>query len=540
MENKQFISSAVLSDMFISAANAIESRKNEVNELNVFPVPDGDTGTNMSMTMASAKKALLSVRPQTVGEVAETAASSLLRGARGNSGVILSLLFRGVAGALKYKTEASGEDFITAFAAGVEAAYKAVMKPAEGTILTVAREAAEACALLPGEEKADCLKVFETTVAQAEKTLARTPEMLPVLKKAGVVDSGGKGLVIIFGAMLAALKGSAVTEAPSEPAGAEPAAPADSDEDIRFAYCTEFIINKEGPDGKDPLALRAYLESMGDSVLVADGNNFIKVHLHTNTPDRAIAEALTYGYLTDIKIDNMRVQHQNRIKAAANSITKPFGIVAVSAGEGISRLFTDLGADVIVEGGQTMNPSTDDILHAIDETGAESVFVLPNNKNIILAAEQAVSLSDRKVSVLHTKTIPQGISAMLSFDPESDSDSNLISMNAAAENVKTGLITFAARDSDFDGRNIKKDEIMALDEGKLAFTETDAVKAAYKLARQLTDKTTSCITVIYGRDISREDAERLKTQIEEKFGQQADITLVDGGQPVYYFILSVE
>lgn len=544
MEAMHTVTGPLFIQMMSAAADSIEAHRQEINELNVFPVPDGDTGTNMSMTMNAAKRALSVLGPCTVEEASETAASALLRGARGNSGVILSLLFRGMARSFNNLDEADGEALIAAMLAGVDSAYKAVMKPQEGTILTVAREASQACVRLQGDDRKDIAVILETAVGEAEASLARTPELLPVLKKAGVVDAGGKGFTVIFEGMLASVRGEAPVSAPAEPAAPEDTGNyADSDEEIHFTYCTEFIVNKETDSAKkDALALRAFLESIGDSVLVGDEASFIKVHVHTNTPDRAIREALLYGYLTDIKIDNMKSQHEKRAAKAkaAVKIEKPFGFVAVAAGKGVVGLFNDLGADQVVEGGQTMNPSTDDILAAVEQTPAETVFVLPNNKNIILAAEQAVSLTDRKIYVLHTKTIPQGISAMLSYDPEAELETNLMNMEKAAEKVKTGLVTFAARDSDFDGRRIKKDEILALSGSKLAFTDIDPVRAAVKLTRSLSDKNTSYVTVIYGERTAADAAEQARAQIAEKLGPSVEVNLVDGGQPIYHFIIAVE
>lgn len=548
--DSRFVSGAELRDMLLSAAYALEARRQEINELNVFPVPDGDTGTNMSMTMNAAVRELSRFSDCTVAEVSDTAASSLLRGARGNSGVILSLLFRGIAKILNGKEMASGSDFAKAMQAGVEAAYKAVMKPAEGTILTVAREAAQAAAAVqPGEAsggEADFLPVLQTILTQAQQTLAKTPEMLPVLKKAGVVDSGGKGLVVILDAMLRAYENGGVVEAP-ESAGQKDgeavssgSAVGDAEEEINFTYCTEFIINKTGE--KDPLALRAYLESIGDCVLVADDTSFIKVHCHTNNPGRAIEEALQFGYLSDIKIDNMRLQHE---KKAAENLScvepeKPYGFVAVCAGQGLCALFSELGADRVVSGGQTMNPSTEDILANIEATPAQTVIVLPNNKNITLAAEQAVALADRTVYVLHTKTIPQGLSALLNFDPEADITTNMRNMENAAERVKTGLVTFAARDSDFDGKKIAKDQILAMTNGKILFTENDPVKAAARLLLKLADKNTTYISIIYGEGVTQEQADEVQALVAEKLGGQAEINVLEGGQPVYHFILSIE
>lgn len=559
MENPLTINGQMFKEMMISGANAINAQKSAVNELNVFPVPDGDTGTNMSMTMSAARRELMKLGPCTAGEAANAAASALIRGARGNSGVILSLLFRGIARGLSDCAIATGENFIDALLSGVDSAYKAVMKPQEGTILTVAREAAEACVRLRGERRNDVGAVLETALSAAQETLAKTPEMLPVLKKAGVVDAGGKGFVIIFGAMLSAFRGSVVEsgeegqESVRVPVGG---AAGDSEEEIHFTYCTEFIINKEPGSQKDPLALRAFLGSIGDCVLVADDANIIKVHVHTNNPDQALREALTYGSLTDLKIDNMRVQHEanaavqtqlhqdavpeDEAPAVPAQPEKPVGFVAVAAGKGVVSLFGELGADRVVQGGQTMNPSTEDILKAIESTPAETVIVLPNNKNIIMAAEQAVALAGRKTFVLHTKTIPQGIAAMLAYDAETPVDRNLVAMQAAAEQVQTGLVTFAARDSEFDGRKIKKDEILALANGKLSFTESDPVRAAVRLAKSLSRKTTSYVTLISGADVDAAAAEEARRQIAEKFGEQVEVTLIDGGQPVYHFILSVE
>ena len=542
--NTNRISGPQLKNMLISAANSVSARRQEINELNVFPVPDGDTGTNMSMTMNSALRELSKMDDCTVSEVAETAASSLLRGARGNSGVILSLLFRGIARELKDKTEATGADLSSALQSGVEAAYKAVMKPAEGTILTVAREAAAAARKACETVQDDSAYVLETVVETAKSTLAKTPDMLPVLKKAGVVDAGGKGLVVIMDAMLQTLRGGVIADSgePLNPAEEKAGAAGDADdEEINFTYCTEFIINKTNEAPKDPLALRAFLEAAGDCVLVADDKDFIKVHCHTDNPGDAIQEALTYGYLTDIKIDNMREQHAK--KAAQNgrpAIEKPVGFVVVAAGSGIADLFRDLGADKIVEGGQTMNPSTDDILRAVESVPAETVIVLPNNKNIIMAAEQAAALADCKVHVLHTKTIPQGVSALLSYNPDDEIDANLLNMESAAAKVRTGLITFAARDSEFDGRKIRKDEILALSNGKIAFTDNDPVKAAVRLTRSLSDKNTSYVTLIFGEGVTHEQADSAREQIAEKLPSEAEVNVINGGQPVYHFIISVE
>jgi uncharacterized protein len=545
MNSCKTVSGQQLRDMLVSAANAVDAHKQEINELNVFPVPDGDTGTNMSLTMGAAARELNNLDDLSVSNVSETAATSLLRGARGNSGVILSLLFRGVAKELKDKAEVTSADLSRAMQSGVDAAYKAVMKPAEGTILTVAREAAKSASVACANAQDDVAQVLDAAAKTAKSTLDRTPDMLPVLKKAGVVDAGGKGLVVIFDAMLQALTSGSVSYAEVSPVTVEQrtGAAGESEEEIHFTYCTEFIINKVPGQTKDPLLLRAYLESIGDCVLVADDSTFIKVHFHSDNPGSAIQEALTYGYLTDIKIDNMRKQHEAKAAAKAKSRPEPekeIGFVTVAAGSGIADLFRDLGADTVVEGGQTMNPSTEDILEAIESTPAETVIVLPNNKNIIMAAEQAAAISEVKAHVLHTKSIPQGISAMLSFSPDEQLDSNLINMDAAAGKVKTGLITFAARDSEFDGKKIKKDEILALNNGKIVFTADDPVKAAVRLAKSMSDKATSYVTLIFGEGTTADQAEAARADIASKLGTQAEITVIDGGQPVYHFIISVE
>ena len=544
------ISGNLLRDAIISAANTIANQKQKVDELNVFPVPDGDTGTNMSMTIGAAVRELELLSDPTVGETAKTTASALLRGARGNSGVILSLLFRGFSSGLKGKEEADGVALADALTQGVEAAYKAVMKPTEGTILTVAREAAE-----KGRETAlttnDPLEVFSAIVAQAEETLERTPEMLPVLKKAGVVDAGGKGFVVIFSAMLDVFRGGTVvrSEAAAPKKAVKRTAVAEAEGDIQFAYCTEFIVMKK-KDAGDPLKLRAFLESIGDCVVVVDDEEIVKVHVHSNHPGLAIEEGLKLGMLTSMKIENMKEQHSAQVLQAEQEEQDdtyqpvdpetPYGFVAVAAGAGVQSLFEDLGVTQVVTGGQTMNPSTDDILKAIHATPAETVFVLPNNKNIIMAAEQAVRLADRRVCVLPSRTIPQDISAMLAFDPEQDFSENRMAMTRALDTVQTGQITFAARDSDFDGHNIRAGEILAMDNGKLAFLEKDLQKALLKLTRSMVKKDASFVTVIYGADVSEEQAAAAYELLRAKINDSIEINLINGGQPVYYYIVSVE
>ena len=551
------INGSTLRDAIISAAVTINNKKREVDELNVYPVPDGDTGTNMSMTIGNSVAELKRLPDNAqASEVASTAASAFLRGARGNSGVILSLIFRGISKGLKGCSEASCENFADALENGVEAAYKAVMKPVEGTILTVVKAAAAKAREIAADTNDDV--VFWTEVcAEAEKVLAQTTEMLPQLKKAGVVDAGGKGLVIIFTAMLDVFKGGAIAEPEAAPANSESSsdsfrtAVSEYDDEINYTYCTEFMVEKED-NCPDVFMLRAYLETIGDCVVVVDDEKIIKVHVHTDNPGKALQKALEFGHFINDprpKIENMRIQHENKVKEAKAAEEegftpaepeKNFGFVAVAAGHGLEAMFTDLGVDVVVKGGQTMNPSTDDILRAILRTPAHTVFVLPNNKNIIMAAEQAVKLTDRKVCVLQTRTIPQGIAAMLAFDESASLSDNRINMTKAFEKVSTGLITFAARNSEFEGHSIKEGEILALDNGKLSFTEKDINKATYKLVKKLNKGDVNYITLIYGADVTSENAEQLQQFIQNKLGDKVEILLVNGGQPVYYYIISVE
>ena len=556
------INGDTLRDAIISAANNIANNRKQVDDLNVFPVPDGDTGTNMSMTLSNSARELEKLSGETAGKVASVNASALLRGARGNSGVITSLLFRGFAKGIGDDEFVTAENLSKAFELGVEAAYKAVMKPTEGTILTVARVAAEK-AKAAFEEGKDELEVFAAAIEGAKEALQSTPELLPVLKKAGVVDAGGRGFVLILEGMMTVLSGGAViapstAEQASEDTEESRNTAGEFDTDINFTYCTEFIVNRAPECDKGPSDLRAYLESIGDCVVVVDDEEIIKVHVHTDHPGNAIENALTFGQLVHLKIENMRDQHERAKHDAENAkkkpaksadrtetiqpvpVTKPVGFVSVCAGEGISALFKDLNVDTVVSGGQTMNPSTDDILRAVEATPAETVFVLPNNKNIIMAAEQTIPLSTRKVIVIHTRTIPQGISAMLAFDPDGDTEENAIEMQKASERIATGQLTFAARDSDFDGHKIKKGELLALLEGKISFTDTNLEKAFMRLVKQMVKRDSQFITVIYGEDVTEEQAAAIEEQINEKYGSKCEITVINGGQPIYYFMISVE
>lgn len=549
------ITGMMLRDAMISGANNIQNHRQRVDSLNVFPVPDGDTGTNMSMTMTSAKKELEAMADAaTVYEVAHAAAGALLRGARGNSGVITSLLFRGFSKGLKDKETATPQDLVQALEIGVQSAYKAVMKPTEGTMLTVARLSAEAAraALTP---QMTVPQLWDLVLDSGAQALAQTPELLPVLKKAGVVDAGGQGLLCIYQGMAEVFHGRAIMplaqEDAQEDAGAAHPdfnAAGEAPAEITFTYCTEFIVLKQDKK-RDTLKLRAYLESIGDSAVVVDDDDIIKCHVHTDNPGSALQNALGYGMLTKIKIDNMREQHQEQQQAVAAQKQqqvpvdpdRPFGFVAVAAGEGIHQLFTDLGADQIVSGGQTMNPSTDDLLHAIEATPSATVFVLPNNKNIIMAAEQAAKIcKTRTVRVVPTRTIPQGLGAMLAFDPDAKENDNLIAMNKAADHVGTGQITFAARDSNFDGHKIKEGDLLALENGKVAFTDRDLKRAAVRLTKSLLKKDSSFVTLLYGEDVTPEQAQELEAAVREKLPKEVDLALVPGGQPVYYLMISVE
>ena len=513
------ISGKILRDAIISGANNINNQRSRVDELNVFPVPDGDTGTNMGMTVGAAVRELEALDDScTVGEAAKTAASAMLRGARGNSGVITSLLFRGFSKALEGKKEADVADIVAALQKGVEGAYKAVMKPTEGTILTVARVASEEAAA------SDAADVPEGIIAGGEAA--------PNKAKLST-ENAGKG---VFTDDLMKV------------------------EDITNGYCTQFLINKY--EGASAAKMRAFAESNGDSVVCIEDDDVINLHVHTADPGKILSEAIKYGYLTNFKIENMHEQFLARQKQgkslekqasaekapsqasefiyAAVDPSRDYGFVAVAAGEGLKAVFTDLAADAVVSGGQTMNPSTEDILAAIQSVPAKTVFVLPNNKNIIMAAEQAQKLADRQVVVLPTRTVPMGITALLNFDPSVNAETNTINMMAAADKVSTGLITYAARDSEYDGKRIRKGEIMALENGKIVSTSTDITKATYRLARNMCKKDSSFVTIISGCDVSDEDAEKVTEIVKAKCPNHVEVSHIRGGQPVYYYMISVE
>ena len=540
-----------LRDAFISGSNNLFNKKSEVDALNVFPVPDGDTGTNMSMTIGNGAKALAELPDDvTVGEVSKVAAGAFLRGARGNSGVILSLLFRGFSKGLKGKETATGADIAEAITIGVEAAYKAVMKPTEGTILTVSRCAAEKATEIAKYDDS-VTAVFYGMYIQGKKTLEQTPEMLPILKKSGVVDAGGQGLVYIMEGMWNLIAEGTIIQLKSS--SEESASPDESCKNkLKYTYCVEAVAERR--NAKETDSFCRWLGSVGDVLLFGADTTNVKFHIHTNEPGKVITEALTFGALTTVKVENMNIGHTSLLgeeKQEDKAPASPFpyanvnpdteyGFVSVCAGKGLTDVFLDLGCDNIVSGGQTMNPSTEDILAAVQATPAKNVFVLPNNKNIVMAAQQAAEIADRNVIVIPSRTVPQGISAMLAYDPDSDVESNTEAMNDALSSVATGQVTFAARDSDFDGHKIKEGELLAMKEGKMIYTGKDMDVICGRLAKALATKDTSMVTVYYGEDISAEQAEEIRKVIESKLPSTIEVATVYGGQPVYYFIISAE
>ena len=543
------IDGALFQRMVVHAAASINAQKQSINELNVFPVPDGDTGTNMSLTIGTAAAEAKKKPATTVAQAAATNASALLRGARGNSGVILSLLFRGVSKALKDHDTADGVALATALHEGVSAAYKAVMKPAEGTILTVSRLAAKAAAEA-AQEQNSAEHVLEAAIAHGQEALAETINQNPVLKKAGVVDAGGKGFLIILQGMLDEMRGIPA------PQGGEDDSPKAKDKadfatfetgDITFGYCTEFICSRDNT--KDPQLLRSFLNGMGDSLVLVDDDEIIKVHVHTNHPGRVLEEALTYGALLTVKIENMREQHTEILEEAKETqeeapgivpAEKKYGVVAVCAGGGLASVFRDLGVDGIISGGQTMNPSTEDILREIARTPAETVFVLPNNKNIIMAAQQCVGLIEgREVVVIPTRTVPQGISTLLVMDPEGQVQDNVDAMTEAMSHVHTSEVTYAARNSDFDGFAIQEGDYMALSDGQLFGTAKSMEELLENLAQAETQQTAEFINIFYGEDVDEESAGKALA-LFQRLCPNAEITLLSGGQPVYYYMISAE
>ena len=556
---RDYIDAAAFKEMILCADAALAANTQMINDLNVFPVPDGDTGTNMGLTMNKAAAELRKKDFETIAAAADCVSSALLRGARGNSGVILSLLFRGIARRLKGTETAGPVEFSGAMADGVEAAYKAVMKPAEGTILTVSRLASSAAAeaAAAGASLENCLVC---AIKAGEEALEDTVNLNPVLKKAGVVDAGGKGYLVILGAMLSSLRGEVTAPAQATKVAEAPETAFDvfSTEDITFAFDTVFIVRKNEPD-VDLEPLRKYLNSIGDSLVIGEDDEAFKVHVHTNIPGNALNEAQKFGVLELAKIENMRTQHEDLLAGkhvqstddleqveeelekgcAVAEPEKEYGIVTVCAGKGMEDLFRELGADGIVTGGQTMNPSTDDILKEINRTPASTVFVFPNNKNIIMAAEQCIPLSEKKVVVMPTKTVPQGISALLNFNPDESEEALVEVMSEAARNVHTAMVTYAARDSDFDGHAIKAGEHLALLDGALLGSYPDVDTLMADMVEAFGKLEPEFITVYYGADVVEEDANRAAEVISARF-PDTDISIVNGGQPVYYYMISVE
>jgi len=545
------IDGSMLKEMYLSGCALLNQNRESVDALNVFPVPDGDTGTNMSQTMNAAAKEL-NARPfSSVGDVANAVARGALKGARGNSGVILSQIFRGIASALEGHDEMDAELLVKAMRSGAQTAYKAVMKPKEGTILTVARVIAEELeSFIPGHD--DIIEVFGQLMASGEAILKKTPDMLPVLKQAGVVDSGGKGLMVIYAGFYSALTGTPVENVMEGSQGAK-ALPGDfvddheNIEDITFGYCTEFIVSHPRPDIKnaDVTRLRRRLERIGDCVLVISDLSVVKVHVHTNDPGKAIQMALELGELDAIKIDNMLEEHRERVRMQEEKLAqekakmKEFGIVAVALGDGFSDIFRSLNVDKIVDGGQTMNPSIDELHMAIESTNAKNVFVLPNNTNIILAAQQAASLTDRNVMVLPTKSVPMGIAAAISFSEDMSAEDNLREMSEAADRVHTASITYAVRDTIFDGREIHENDIMGMVDNRINVLGNDVEQVAIDVVTGMVNDESGLITVYYGSDVTEERAAALAADFEERF-PDCDIELQRGGQPLYYYLISVE
>ncbi|RGZ76034.1 DAK2 domain-containing protein [Agathobacter rectalis] len=560
------INSKLLARMFLAGAKNLDSKKDWINELNVFPVPDGDTGTNMTMTIMSAAKEVSSLTDPTMAELAKAISSGSLRGARGNSGVILSQLFRGFCKVIKEYDEIDVTILCEACQKAVETAYKAVMKPKEGTILTVAKGAAEK-ALELSDDTEDVVTFVEEVIKQAEYVLDQTPEMLPVLKQAGVVDSGGQGLVQVLKGAYDALIGKEIDYTiEGAPAGAAPAKiSAETEAEIKFGYCTEFIIVLNAPmSDNEEHAYKAFLESIGDSIVVVADDEIVKTHVHTNDPGLALQKALTFGSLSKIKIDNMREEHQEKLikdsqKLAAqqkaeeeayeaaqadektnNMPAKEMGFVSVSIGEGMNEVFRGLGVDYLIEGGQTMNPSTEDMLNAIEHVNAKTVFILPNNKNIIMAANQAVDLvEDKQIIVIPTKTIPQGVTALVNYIPDHSAEENKEQMMAEIENVKTGQVTYAVRDTEIDGKTIKQNDFMGIGDKSILSVGTDLRATTLEMVDAMVDEDSAIVSIYFGSDSDEDSANELAAAIEEKY-PDVEVEVNDGGQPIYYYVISVE
>ncbi|MEW4223326.1 DAK2 domain-containing protein [Rossellomorea marisflavi] len=541
-------------EMVLQGASLLSANAQLVDALNVFPVPDGDTGTNMNLSMTSGAKEVQKNIQSHIGNVSTSLSKGLLMGARGNSGVILSQLFRGFGKAIEGKSSLTTEEFAQALQTGVDTAYKAVMKPVEGTILTVAKDAAKK-GVSVAKNESDFIKLMESIVKEGQASLNRTPDLLPVLKEVGVVDSGGQGLLFVYEGFLAELKGEKVSERVNLPSmndlvSAEHHKSAQdfmSTEDIEFGYCTEFMVQfEEGKKSFDEETFRQDLSGYGDSLLVISDEELAKVHIHSEEPGNVLSYGHQYGSLIKIKIENMREQHssivgESRPVAKAETPKKEvdFAIVTVAMGEGVAELFRSIGATVVIEGGQTMNPSTEDIVKAVEEVNAKKVIIMPNNKNIIMAAEQAAEVLSQEVAVVPTKTVPQGMSALLAFNPGASVSENQAGMSEAAKQVKSGQVTFAVRDTSIDGITISKDDFMGIDEGKIVIAEKDLKKAATGLLEQMLDEDSEILTIIYGEDVSEEDVESLQEYIEQKYGE-VEVEVHNGKQPLYSYIFSVE
>ena len=553
------INAETLQKMFIAGAKNLEAKKEWINELNVFPVPDGDTGTNMTLTIMSAAKEVGAITEPTMETIAKAISTGSLRGARGNSGVILSQLFRGFTREIKKVDQIDVDVLSRACVKAVETAYKAVMKPKEGTILTVAKGMADKSCELVGESD-DLVHVIDEIIKHGDYVLSQTPEMLPVLKQAGVVDSGGQGLMTVIKGAFDALLGKEIdyTLEPVQTAGTKVTEEVPMDDvEIKFGYCTEFIIllDKEFTEN-DEHELKAYLSSIGDSIVCVADDEIVKIHVHTNDPGLAIQKALTYGQLSRMKIDNMREEHREKLIRDSEKLAKeqaeaeeakktaepkkPMGFIAVSIGDGMNEIFRELGADYIIEGGQTMNPSTDDMLKAIDQVNAETIFILPNNKNIILAANQAKDLvEDKEIIVIPTKTVPQGITAIINFVPDADAKSNEETMLDEIKNVKTGQVTYAVRDTHIDDKEIHQGDIMGIGDAGILSVGQDIAETTLEMLEQLVDDDSELISLYYGQDVTEEEADAF-TQEVEKLYPDIDVDVHCGGQPIYYYVLAVE
>ena len=539
----QYIEGKMLRDMFVSGANNLQNHKELVDKLNVFPVPDGDTGTNMSLTISYAMKELAKVENDSITEIGKSLSKGSLMGARGNSGVILSQIIRGFSKSIEGKEQISTEDLAKAFKNGSDTAYKAVIKPIEGTILTVVRESGE-YAIKAAKKEKDLLKFLEMVIDEANKSLERTPELLKNLKEAGVVDSGGKGLVLIYEGMYEALKGNPIKAKDlndSNVSEVKQAGTSINTEDIKFCYCTEFILESNSISDTE---IRDIMLKYGDSLAVVGDEGIIKVHVHTNDPGLVLQDALKHGQLVTIKIENMKLQHENILVGDTEEIAqsveeKEYGFIATSMGEGLAKIFKDFGVDYIIEGGQTMNPSTEDFMKAIDSINAKNIFIFPNNSNIIMAANQAKELSDKNIIVIPTKNTPQGFTALVNFNADASVEENEQALMESLTMVKSGQVTFAVRDTVMNDVEVKEGNIIGIAESKLMDAGDSVDEITTSLVEKLVDEDSAIITLFYGEDVTEEDANNLRDELEEKF-EDLDIELYYGGQPLYYYLISVE